>query len=417
MISTIAEEQSYGRITDNIMKRLALDSEIFTRAVETIVTPDSLENLLNQGKRLRIKHGIDVTSPDLHLGHAASLWKLRSLQEAGHCAVVLLGDVTTQIGDPTGRSRKRPVLSPNQIRKNAKAIERQVRAILLASPRLLEVRRSSEWYARMKTPQVLKVLSMVTHARLIERDMFQERMRAGEEIAISELIYPVLQGYDSVMLRSDMTVIGSDQLFNEHVGRMLQEKFGQPPQVIVALSLLPGLEGREKMSKSLGNYIGINDAPQDKFGKAMRVVDSLITKYLEAYTDVPMREVKKIEDELKTRGNPMQAKLFLAESLVRRYHGARIGEYQRTQFLKTFSEGKTPERIPEKILRPGSWDPVALLLALGLAPSKSAARRLISQGGVDIDGRRIESLVGEVEIREGTVIRAGKRTFLKIKIS
>jgi len=239
------------------MKELTLDLEIFTRVVEDIITREELAERLKGGKQLRVKLGIDGTAPELHLGHAVNLWKLRALQEAGHKAVIVLGDFTTQIGDPTGMSQTRPILGPAVIKKNIAGIKKQAEQILLTDPSLLEFRKNSEWFGKMKTAEFLNLLTMVTHARLIQRDMFQQRMREGKEITMSEILYPILQGYDSVMIESDFTIIGSDQLFNEHMGRFFKERFGQKLQVIMTVKLVPGISGGEKMSKSIRNYIAL----------------------------------------------------------------------------------------------------------------------------------------------------------------
>lgn len=396
------------------MKSLSLQSEIFTRGVEEVITSEELKNLLKSGKPLRIKHGIDATAPDLHIGHAANLWKIRALQEAGHKAVILLGDITTEIGDPTGRTKTRPILNKKEIARNAAALEKQIKKILLVAPARLELHKSSEWYKKMSISDFIKLLSMVTHARLIERDMFQQRIKKREEIYENELIYPVLQGYDSVMLKSDLTIIGSDQLFNEHMGRALQEKFGQKPQVIVTLKLLPGLDGGGKMSKSLGNYIGLADSPRDKFGKAMRLLDSLLLSYLEVYTDVPLAEIQQMGQKLKAGQNPMEVKLFFAQALVRRYHGEKVAKQEREYFLEVFS-AKELTAIPAMALNHGNYPIVNLLLQLNLASSKSEARRLIAQGAVEISDKKVLQPNEEIKVGSGTVIRVGKRRFVKIR--
>ena len=400
------------------MKRntaISLKSEIFTRGVEDVVTRAELAEIFKSGRQLRIKLGIDATSPDLHIGHAVPLWKIRQLQEAGHKAVIILGEFTTRIGDPTGKSAARAILPPEAIKKNIASIKRKLDMILLTDAAQLELRKNSEWHGKMKEWDLLNLCAMITHARLVERDMFQERIRQGREIAMSEMLYPILQGYDSAAIRSDMTIIGSDQLFNEHMGRFFQEKFGQAPQVIVTMKILPGLDGGEKMSKSLGNYIGLTDAPQDKFGKAMRVLDSLIIPYLETYTDVPTAKVAEMEKGLIAGGNPMEAKLFFAEALVRRYHGDAAGRRERERFLKVFSKKEMPDEIPVvKVARSGAWDPAELLVAVGLAPSKSEARRLVAQKAVEIDGQLVPADAKEVRVAEGTVIRVGKRRFVKV---
>ncbi len=395
------------------MKKLAVTSEIFTRGVEDIISVEELEGLLGKDKQIRVKHGIDATAPLLHIGHAVSLWKLRALQEAGHKAVILLGDVTTQVGDPTGKHKTRPVLSKKEIDGNIKVLKKQVESILLTTPRVYEFHKSSEWYSKITVPEFLKIMATMTHARLIERDMFRARVENNLEIYMHELIYPLLQGYDSVMLRSDLTVIGSDQLFNEHVGRMLQEKSGQSPQVIVSIKILPGLDGREKMSKSEGNFIALTDTPRDKFGKAMRVLDSLIIPYLEGYTDTPQEEIQKLHSHIKAGENPMQTKLIFAEQLVQRYHGQKIAKAERARFLNIFSK-KDITDVPERHLPEGEYDVITLLVSLELVPSKSEARRLVSQRAVEINQKTITDSKEVIQVKKGTVLKVGKKRFVKI---
>lgn len=397
-------------------KTIALESEVFRRMVEDVVTRDELRSRLASKKKLRIKLGIDATSPDLHIGHAVPLWKIRAMQEAGHKAVIILGEFTTQIGDPTGKSHTRQTLNAKTIRKNIVSLKRQVEQILLTNPNVYELRKNSEWHGHMTSARFLELAAMVTHARLIERDMFQERMRQGREITTAEMLYPLLQGYDSVAIKSDLTIIGSDQLFNEHVGRFFQEKFGQEPQSIVTVKILPGLDGGEKMSKSAGNYIGLLDSPKDKFGKAMRVLDSLIVPYMEAYTDIPYEEIVRLRQQLDSGLNPRDAKLLFAEALVARYHGLRVARKAREEFMRVFSQREAPEAMPVKILSPRMWLLFNLLIELNLASSKSDARRLIAQGAVEVDARIVRDPSAPVEISEREhIIRVGKRRFVRIR--
>ncbi|OHA03450.1 MAG: tyrosine--tRNA ligase [Candidatus Sungbacteria bacterium RIFCSPHIGHO2_02_FULL_52_23] len=394
--------------------KLSLQSELFTRGVEDIVTREEVERSLKSGRRLRIKLGIDATSPDLHIGHATPLWKIRALQDAGHKAVIILGEFTTRVGDPTGKDATRPVLSETVIKKNIASLKKQLGMILRMDAAHLEIRKNSEWWARMKVGEFFSLLSLVTHARLIEREMFQQRIKHGREIAMTEMLYPILQGYDSVAIKSDMTIIGSDQLFNEHFGRFFQEKFAIPPQTIVSLKILPGLDGGAKMSKSLGNYIALMDTPQDKFGKAMRLIDALIIPYLEVYTDVAGEEIRRVERELGGGGNPRDAKLFFAEALVRRYHGPAIAKKERERFLAVYSGRQQPDEMPEISLREGAWSLVELLVACALAPSKSEARRLVLQKAVEADGITLENLSDPIAVKKGMVIKVGKRKYIRI---
>src|SRR3989344_4329764 len=290
--------------------------KILARNVEDVIKREELEKKLTSGKQLRMKHGVDVTSPLLHLGHAVDYWKMREFQELGHKVVFLIGDFTTQIGDPTGKSKTRPEIEEATIKENAQTYLDQVKKILIDTPELLEVRRNSEWYGDMNISDFLGLLKLVTHAQLIERDMFQERIKQDQDIYVHELLYPILQGYDSVMLESDLTVIGSDQLFNEMMGRRFQKAFGQDPQVVMTTTITPGLDGKEKMSKSLGNFIALLDAPQDKFGKIMSMPDSLIDSYLFVYTQLPMEEVQHVVEL-----HPREKKERLAHEKPKLDHG------------------------------------------------------------------------------------------------
>lgn len=398
------------------MKLKKLDFEVFERGVSELVGEKEVKNIIASGRKLRVKHGIDATSPDLHLGHAANLWKLREFQEAGHKAVLLLGDVTTRIGDPTGRRKARPVLAEKIISENIRSLKRQAERILLPGHRIYEFHRSSEWYGNMPSGEFLSLLSLVTHARLIERDMFQERIKAGEEIYLHEFVYPILQGYDSVALRSDLTVIGSDQLFNEHLGRFLQEKFGQKPQGILALKILPGLDGGEKMSKSRDNFIGLNDSPQDKFGKTMRLLDELVIDYMKSYTALGFPEINRYGKSLQDGGNPMAAKLVLAESIVARYHGKEVSQKEMERFLSIFSKRDFKD-VPSVSIRPGARRLLDLLTELHFAPSRTEARRLTLQGAVEINKKVVRDPAEIISVEGGMLVRVGKKRITRLKAS
>lgn len=397
------------------MEKQPLTQKLFTRGVKEIITRDELKERLSNGKKLIIKLGIDATSPDLHIGHAASLWKIKELQKAGHKAVIILGDFTTSIGDPTGKSKTRPVLGKKEIDAHISSIQKQVKSILLSDSRALEFRRNSEWFSRMKTGEFLGLMSRITHARLIERDMFQERIQNKSEIFMHELIYPILQGYDSVKIESDITIIGHDQLFNEHMGRFFQEQFGQPPQIIVALTILPGMHGGEKMSKSLGNAILLSDSPRDKFGKAMSIIDELIIPYLTMYTEVSIETIQSLENNLKEGKNPRDAKIIFARALVERYHGKKSADEEQKRFLATFSQRKSLSATIPVSLEYGIKNIIALLIELELASSKQDARRLIHQGAVEVDGEVVRDVHKEYRISQGTIIRAGKHKIVDVK--
>ena len=393
-------------------KLVTLDSEIFTRGVEEIVTKSGLAERLASKRRLRIKLGIDATG-GLHIGHAVNLWKIRALQEFGHKAVIIIGEFTTRISDPTGRVKSRPLLTSDEIRKNSVAIRREIGRVLRTDPEVFELRRNTEWYNTMKTGKFLGLASLVTHARLIERDMFQERIRQGAEITVSEFLYPILQGYDSVMVRSDITIIGSDQLFNEHFGRLFQEKLGQRPQIIMTHQILPGIGGGEKMSKSLGNTINLADTPDDKFGKAMRIPDELTIPYLEAYTDEPMAKISECARAISGGTNPMDVKLVLASALVRRYHGNAAAKRARESFLSRFSSKLTDMAVAVS-LPEGTYVVMELLVRLGFASSKSEARRLVVSHAVRINGSVCADASGRAEILHGATVQVGRRRIAKI---
>jgi tyrosyl-tRNA synthetase len=389
----------------------------FARTTASIFTADELRALLDSGRRLRIKYGVDVTAPYLHIGHAVNLWMIRRLQDLGHTVLFLIGDFTTRIGDPTGRAKGRPVISREQIEANAERFIAQARMVLrFDDPALLEIRRNSEWYERMSTGELLELLAMVTHARLFGRDMFQERMRQGVDIHMHELIYPLLQGYDSVMLRSDLTIIGSDQLFNEMLGRFYQARFGHPPQVVLTTKITPGIDGKAKQSKSLGNYIGLAHSPRDKFGRTMRLPDALIGEYLRVYTDLPLDEVAAIET--RAAEDPMQAKLGLAREIVRRYHGPETADAERDWFIATYSARRAPEDAPELTLDTASMSVLELLRHhFGPRKSNGELRRLCAQGGVTRNGESLRDPDVCLELHDGDLFRTGRRVWFRVRLS
>lgn len=388
-------------------------SNYFSRTTENFFTLPDLKKLLESGKQIRIKYGVDVTSPNLHIGHAVNLWMMRYLQELGHKVIFLIGDFTTQIGDPTGKSKLRPIVPLGEIKKGEKEFIKQVKLILKTDKDLFEARRNSEWYNDMKVKDFFALLSMVTHSHLIARDMFQERIRLGKEIYMHEIIYPILQGYDSVMVNSDLTIIGSDQLFNEMMGRFFQERFRQNAQVIITTKITPGIDGTGKQSKSLDNYIGLNHSPRDKFGRIMKLPDNLITDYLKIYTDVSLLDIEIIGK--KYIDDPMVYKMFLAREIVKRYHGEEIARDEEEWFRSAFQQKEIPSNIPEEKIAAGAYQPLVLLTKLKFASSKTEAKRLIEQGGVEINGNVLDDWRGKIEIKRGVIIKVGKRRFVKIK--
>jgi tyrosyl-tRNA synthetase len=390
--------------------------ERFARTTEETFSPQEFQRLLASERQLRIKYGVDVTAPHLHIGHAVNLWMMRWLQDLGHKVVFLIGDATTRIGDPTGKNTLRPVIPSEEIEANAQAFLAQARMVLrYDTPELYEVRRNSEWYERMSAAELTHLLSMVTYGRLVSRDMFKERMQQGQDIHMHELMYPVLQGYDSVAVESDLTIIGSDQLFNEMMGRFYQERLGRAPQVIVTTTITPGLDGKAKQSKSLGNYVGLSHSPRDKFGRVMTLPDHLIIRYLEVYTEVPLHRVTEIAKVI--GDDPMKWKLFLAHEIVARYHGCEIADQEQEWFLQTFSARETPQDISEIQVQAGeqlAFDVVERYF--GVQRSRSQVRRLFEQGAVSLNGKALRQVDQEILVHDGDVLRVGKRTWFRLRV-
>lgn len=386
------------------------------RTTDQIFGRTDLIDRLASGRPMRIKFGVDCTAPDLHLGHAVNLWMMRYLQDLGHVVVFLLGDTTTRIGDPTGRSRTRPVLTPDEIETNAQAFLRQVTMVLRDDPEVLEVRRNSEWFDGMAIADLVSELGLVTHAQLIARDMFKARIREGQEIGVHELIYPVLQGYDSVALGSDLTIVGSDQLFNETVGRDLQAKHGQRPQTVITSTITPGLDGGAKQSKSLNNYVALAHSPSEKFGRLMTLQDDLIGAWARVYTDLPDAVVKDLESRARQGGaSSRDAKLDLAEAIVARYHGSVAGGRARAEFTRVFSGNGLPDGVPHLTVSPTS---AVLEIVLAARPelSRNAARRLIADGAVSLDSAPLRNGDARPAISTGAILKVGRRNWFEVVV-
>lgn len=385
----------------------------FSRTTEEIFSAEELKTKLKSGKQLKIKYGVDVTAPTLHIGHAVNLWMMREMQDMGHKVQFLIGDFTTQIGDPTGKSKTRPMLSKEEIEANIEAFTNSVKTVLrFDDPNLIEIRRNSEWFDKMNVKDFLKLLSLVTHSRLISRDMFRKRIENSQDIYMHEMLYPILQGYDSFMLESDLTIVGSDQLFNEMLGRFYQEKFGQAPQVIITTKVTPGIDGKEKQSKSLGNYIGLNHSPRDKFGRVMSIPDDLIIPYFEVYTTVSLEEIN--EFRLKINSDPMYYKKLLAQKIVARYHGEDVAREENEWFANTFSAKKIPTDIEviEIVSETTIFDAVVKYFAG--KKTNSDIRRLFSQGAISQDDLKIKDL--KTIVNNNSTIKIGKMVWFKIRI-
>ncbi len=387
-----------------------------SRYIDEVVSLEELKSILSTGQKLTIKYGVDCTAPFLHLGHAVNLWVMRRFQEEGHKVVFLIGNFTSKIGDPTGRSTTRKMLADDEIENAASEFIKQVGAVLITDdPNVFEIRRNAEWYEKMPLADFIGLCASVTHSKLISRDMFKKRIQDGGEISMNELLYPVLQGYDSVMLESDLTVVGTDQLFNEMMGRFFQEKFGKSKQIVMTTKITKGLWGEEKQSKSIGNFVALTDSPRDKFGKIMSLADDRIVNWMEVYTDISMSRIAEIHSELK-RGtlNPRDAKLELAEAIVRRYHGEEKAVAEKQFFIKTFSAKAFPSDAPILMIKADALSSTDLVLAATPDISRSQARRVIEQGGLTYSGQRITDPKATIEILKEAELKIGKRKFFKV---
>jgi tyrosyl-tRNA synthetase len=390
--------------------------DILTRNVADIVEPGSLRARLSSGVRLRVKLGCDPTRPDLHIGHAVVLRALKDFQDLGHQIVFIIGDYTARIGDPSGRSQVRKLVTNKEIKENARTYFTQVGKILDAKK--AEVRYNSEWLSKLKADDILRLNGEFTVSRILERDDFQKRLKGGAEVWMHELQYPLFQAYDSISVKADIEIGGTDQLFNFMIARHLMEKRGMRGQDIITYEILPGLDGKEKMSKSLDNYIGITEDRNNMFGKVMSLPDEMIIPYFRLATLRSWRDIQDLERRLKGE-NPRDLKLELAKEIVALYHGGKAAETARAEFIKVFSKKELPSAIEERELAEGSYEGVALLIALGLTRSRSEAWRLIEQGGVEVIPKRglaqRLSLPREtVAIQKGAVVRAGKTRFVRV---
>lgn len=386
------------------------------RGTEEILVKSELLEKLKKNRPLRIKVGFDPTAPDLHVGHTVIINKMRQFQELGHQVIFLIGDFTGRIGDPTGKSATRPPLTEEQVNQNATTYKEQVFKIL--DPEKTEVAFNSTWMGAMSSAEMIQLAAKQTVARMLERDDFSKRYKSNQPIAIHEFLYPLVQGYDSVALRADVEMGGTDQKFNLLVGRELQRMYGQEQQVVITLPLLEGLDGVNKMSKSLGNYIGITDAPNDMFGKIMSVSDELMWRYFDLLSFRPLSEINKLRQEVAEGFNPRDVKFLLAEELITRFHSKAAATAAQEDFITRFQKGTLPDDLPEVTLETESSElPIANLLKnAGLVESTSEAFRMIQQGGVKIDGVKVEDR--NLLISKGTiaVIQVGKRKFAKVSV-
>jgi tyrosyl-tRNA synthetase len=367
-----------------------------------------------QKRQLRIKLGLDPTSPDIHLGHTVQLRKVRQFQDMGHKAVLIIGDYTARIGDPSGQDKTRPMLTGEDIDNNARTYLEQAGKVLDMNPERFEMRRNSEWLAKLNFEDILRLASSMTVARMLERDNFALRYKRGDPISVHEFLYPLMQGYDSVMVQADVELGGTDQTFNLLVGRDLQRLWGQPEQVVLTLPLLIGLDGTQKMSKSKGNYIGVTDAPNDMFGKMMSIPDELMVNYYTLLTGVSESDIKVICDPAKT--HPKEAKVRLGKTIVEWYWGKDAALAAAAEFEKVFAQKQLPDEIAEVKLPAAPVMASKLLLAAGLVESGGEAKRAIQQGGASIDGEKMDDPNAMISPRTGMIVKVGKRRFAKLLV-
>ncbi len=394
---------------------------VLKRGVAEIIVEDELSELLRSGKKLRLKEGFDPSFPDIHLGHMVSLRKLHQFQELGHQIVLIVADWTAQIGDPSGMSATRPILSMEQVKANAETYMKQFFKIV--DRKRTEVRWQSEWFGKFTLTDIIQLTSKFTIAQLMAREDFSTRYNAGRPIAMTELLYPLLQAYDSVAIQADVEFGGTDQKFNLLVGRELQSMVGQRPQQIFLVPILTGTDGSQKMSKSLGNYIGVAEPPEEIYGKVMSIPDSLIMDYFESVTDVPDEELEEFRQGLKSETiNPMVLKKRLAREIITQLYDQQAAAEAEEHFVRTVQRKKVPEEIPEYRLsfnelvpQKGKYNGIdvsRLLTVTGLVKSRSEANRLIAQGAVSIDSEKVTNNV--VPVQSGSIIKVGKRRFAKV---
>ncbi|HIJ71499.1 MAG TPA: tyrosine--tRNA ligase [Planctomycetes bacterium] len=404
---------------DKDIKDIAEQVKVLMRGAVEVYTAEELSDRLSEaakaGRQLRIKLGLDPTSPDIHLGHTVVLRKMRQFQDLGHKAVLIIGDYTARIGDPSGQDSTRPILSDEQIEENAKTYFAQAGKILDTSQDKLEVRYNGQWLAKMQLADTIKLTASMTVARMLERDTFEIRHKKGDPIGIHEFLYPLMQGYDSVMIKSDVELGGTDQTFNNLVGRDLQRLDGQKPQIVMVMPILVGLDGTEKMSKSKGNYIGVTDEPGDMFGKVMSISDDMMENYFTLLTDIRPDRIAELTDPAKT--HPKEAKVLLGKTIVAQFHGQEVAEQAAAEFEKVFAKGQLPDDMPVVAFEADAIMASKLLVKCGLVESGGEAKRMIRQSAVSIDGKKIRDPNSEITPTEGMVVQVGKRKFARLKVS
>ena len=367
-----------------------------------------------EGRQLRVKLGMDPTAPDIHLGHTVVLRKLRQFQDLGHKAVLIIGDYTARIGDPTGQNTTRPMLSADDIKANAKTYFAQAGKILDTTEANLEIRYNSEWLAKMTPMEIVHLAGKKTVAQMLQRDSFKKRLQADVDVYMHELLYPLMQGYDSVMIKSDVELGGTDQTFNNLVGRDIQRGYGQEPQIVVIMPILVGLDGIEKMSKSKGNYIGVTDEAADMFGKVMSISDEMMENYFTLLTDLPADKITELTDPSRT--HPKEAKVTLGKMIVAQFHSPEAAVAAADHFDKVFAQKQLPDDIPDVAISHAPISAAKLLLHCKLVETGGEAKRMVKQGAVKINDKKIADPNTEVTPADGMVVQVGKRKFAKLRV-
>jgi len=397
-------------------KTIAEQIEALRRGTVEIFTEAELAQKLTEaakaGRPLRVKLGLDPTSPDIHLGHTVVLRKMRQFQDLGHKAVLIIGDYTARIGDPTGQNATRPILSGEQIEKNAETYFEQAGKILNTSPEKLEVRYNSEWLEKLTLMELIQIAAKKTVAQMLQRDTFKNRLQAGVDVYTHEFLYPLMQGYDSVMIKSDVELGGTDQTFNNLVGRDIQKGYSQPPQIVITMPILVGLDGTEKMSKSKGNYIGVTDESNGMFGKVMSISDEMMENYFTLLTDLCAERISELVNSERT--HPKEAKVLLGKMIVSQFYGQVAADSAAAQFDKVFAQGQLPDEMPEFTLPAEAISVKQLLLACKLVETGGEAKRMCAQSAVSIDGNRVTDPNAEITPSAGLTIQVGKRKFARV---
>ena len=405
-----------GKLTKDELDRQV---QLLSRGSAALYTEAELAQRLTDAaegdRQLRIKFGMDPTAPDIHLGHTVQLKQVRKFQDLGHKAILIIGDFTARVGDPSGADKTRPMLDEAQIEKNSQTYVAQAHKVIDISPEKLEIRHNSEWLADLNLTEILKLAAQITVARMMERDSFEKRFKGDIPIGVHEFLYPLIQAYDSVCVEADIELGGTDQTYNFLAARDIQRAYGQPAQVVITFPLLIGLDGVEKMSKSKGNYIGVTDEPNDMFGKVMSIPDALMENYFTLLTDLPAQQIKALVDETQT--HPREAKATLGKIIVSQYYDEAAGEAAAAEFDRIFAQKQTPSDIPAISLSTDTTTATQLIVSAGFASSKSDARRLVKQNAVSLDDAKITDADAVLTLKDGQILRVGKRRFGKIVLS